>query len=38
MGWTLWCMAHHPEAQQKVIDELDSIFGGKYNFEMANLI
>uniref|UniRef100_A0A1I7UU41 Cytochrome P450 n=1 Tax=Caenorhabditis tropicalis TaxID=1561998 RepID=A0A1I7UU41_9PELO len=27
MGWTLWCMAHHPDVQEKVIEEVDRIFG-----------
>lgn len=27
MGWTLWCLAHNPEFQEKVIQEVDGIFG-----------
>ncbi|CAI2352859.1 unnamed protein product [Caenorhabditis sp. 36 PRJEB53466] len=27
MGWTLWCMAHNPDIQEKVIEEVDRIFG-----------
>uniref|UniRef100_A0A1I7SVN6 Cytochrome P450 n=1 Tax=Bursaphelenchus xylophilus TaxID=6326 RepID=A0A1I7SVN6_BURXY len=27
MAWTLWCLAHHPEYQQKVWEEVDSVFG-----------
>ncbi|UMM37758.1 hypothetical protein L5515_009424 [Caenorhabditis briggsae] len=28
MGWTLWCIAHNPDIQEKVIEEVDRIFGG----------
>uniref|UniRef100_A0A8R1HMQ8 Cytochrome P450 n=1 Tax=Caenorhabditis japonica TaxID=281687 RepID=A0A8R1HMQ8_CAEJA len=27
MGWTLWSMATHPDVQEKVIEEVDRIFG-----------
>jgi cytochrome P450 family 4 len=27
MAWTLWCLAHHPEYQKRVIEEVDSLFG-----------
>ncbi|KAI6192220.1 hypothetical protein M3Y97_00313600 [Aphelenchoides bicaudatus] len=27
MGWAVWCLSHHPECQQKVIDEVDRVFG-----------
>lgn len=27
MGWTLWCIAHNPDVQKKVIAEVDQIFG-----------
>jgi cytochrome P450 len=27
MGWAIWCLAHHTECQQKVIDEVDRVFG-----------
>lgn len=27
MGWTLWCLAHHPKHQERVIQELDEVFG-----------
>jgi hypothetical protein len=27
MAWAIWCLSHHPECQQKVIDEVDRVFG-----------
>uniref|UniRef100_A0A9J2PWC6 Cytochrome P450 n=1 Tax=Ascaris lumbricoides TaxID=6252 RepID=A0A9J2PWC6_ASCLU len=27
IGWTLWCLATHPDVQEKAIEEVDSIFG-----------
>lgn len=27
MAWTFWCLAHNLEAQKKVLQELDMIFG-----------
>ncbi|CAJ0931761.1 unnamed protein product, partial [Mesorhabditis belari] len=27
MGWTLWCVAHHPEILKKIQAEVDSVFG-----------
>ncbi|KAI6184265.1 hypothetical protein M3Y97_00577600 [Aphelenchoides bicaudatus] len=27
MSWTLWCIAHHADVQQKVLEEVDSVFG-----------
>ncbi|KAI6194158.1 hypothetical protein M3Y96_01095000 [Aphelenchoides besseyi] len=27
LAWTLWCLAHHPTFQDRVIDEVDRIFG-----------
>ena len=27
MGWTLWCLAHNPHCQDKIIEELDTVFG-----------
>ncbi|CAB3404897.1 unnamed protein product [Caenorhabditis bovis] len=27
MGWTLWCIAHNPDVQKKVLDEVDRVFG-----------
>ncbi|GMT21525.1 hypothetical protein PFISCL1PPCAC_12822, partial [Pristionchus fissidentatus] len=27
LGWALWCLANHPEIQERVHDELKSVFG-----------
>ena len=27
MGWTLWCLAHNPDCQRRIHQELDSVFG-----------
>lgn len=27
MGWALWTLSHHPEQQEKIIQEVDAIFG-----------
>ncbi|GMT16746.1 hypothetical protein PFISCL1PPCAC_8043, partial [Pristionchus fissidentatus] len=28
LGWTLWCVSHHPEVQKKILEEIDAVFGG----------
>lgn len=30
MAWAIWCLAHHAECQQKVLDEVDRVFGWVY--------
>ena len=27
MGWALWCLAHNPQCQEKIFEELDNVFG-----------
>jgi cytochrome P450 len=27
LAWTLWCLAHHVDIQQKVMEEVDRVFG-----------
>uniref|UniRef100_A0A915BZB5 Cytochrome P450 n=2 Tax=Parascaris univalens TaxID=6257 RepID=A0A915BZB5_PARUN len=38
IGWTLWCLATHPDVQEKAIEEVDSIFGdGKMHITIDSL-
>lgn len=31
LAWSLWCLAHNLDCQQRVIEEIDLIFGTFYN-------
>ncbi|GMT21514.1 hypothetical protein PFISCL1PPCAC_12811 [Pristionchus fissidentatus] len=43
LGWTIWCLANHPEIQQRVYEEITSVFGEDEDIdctsdEMAQLV
>ena len=37
MCWTLYCLAQHPEHQQKVREEVDSVLAGRQNLTYDDL-
>ncbi|GMS79446.1 hypothetical protein PENTCL1PPCAC_1621 [Pristionchus entomophagus] len=36
LGWTLWCISHYPDVQQKITEEIDTVFGNNKNRDVTS--